>query len=540
MKGKQTGTSLQKKTIESDESGEQESDAGSFFGSEAEVLQDGEDIGEVLSPFGPETFASAELCWAHAESAHGFSLKALRRRVGRNEWSDYHRIRLVNYLRKLGPETACHEASAMAMLTAESPIWEREDLLMPVLADDLLLFDAVEESESESGESQALAGPHEKGKGGKNPVTASTSETEVCRIRAELESLKRLMSAADDGATRVATSSDLSWQASRALRTAAEALQEWLSSRRELVAGRQILNFGCGANVLGLVCAQLGARTVAVDACVESLALAQSLAEANVPAQGTQIQLLRGDLQDQASHAMSAGLACDGLLCEHLLVRPSLANLLQVLAARQRYLHHTEGMPKTGPRGSADGQQSGWMFPRSASIHLSACDFSRELDEEKALHDVLGLNLAYLAPRAARAGSVAVLCGRLEEDRIASVEPYFLLRTDLCTAQAEHIFARRQFRIEIRPDGSLTSLMLELRLDEAGKDAPHIQTVLHLTESDQSLLCLRGRDFSTVEGYVSGALDGVKLQLAVALTATSRSGDASKCLSADFEIPSVE
>eukprot|EP00439_Symbiodinium_sp_Y106_P068633 s2686_g11.t1 len=520
MKGKQTGTSLQKKTIESD-SEEQESDAGSFFGSEAEVLQDGEDIGEVLSPFGPETFASAELCWAHAESAHGFSLKALRRRVGR-KWSDYHRIRLVNHLRKLGPEAACRDAPATAMLTAESPIWEREDLLMPVLADDLLLFDAVEESESESGESQA----HEKGKGGNSPMPVSTSETEVHRMRAELESLRRLMSSTDDGVARVVTSSDMCWQTSRALRTGAEALQEWLSYQRELVAGRQILNLGCGANVLGLVCAQLGAQTVAVDACVENLALAQCLAEANVPAQGTQIQLMRGDLQDQASHAsLSEGLACDGLLCERLLVRPSLANLLQVLAARQRYLHH-----------------DGWMFPRSASMHLSGCDFSRELEEEKALHDVLGLNLAYLAPRAARAGSVAVLCGHLEEDRIASEEPYLLLRADLCTAQAEDIFARRPFRIAIRPAGSLTSLMLELRLDEAGKDAPHIHTVLHLTESDQSLLCLRGRDFSTVEGYVSGALDGVKLQLAVALTAIPRSGDSSKCkcLSANFELPSVE
>eukprot|EP00435_Cladocopium_sp_Y103_P052382 s1087_g16.t1 len=77
---------------------------GSLFGSQVEAyaqeanLSD-EDFGEVLSPFGPETFRSAAECWAHAETAHGFSLHELRRTVGADVWSDYHRIRLVNHFR---------------------------------------------------------------------------------------------------------------------------------------------------------------------------------------------------------------------------------------------------------------------------------------------------------------------------------------------------------------------------------------------------------------------------------------------------------
>ncbi|CAE7498101.1 rmt3 [Symbiodinium pilosum] len=165
MEGKTAAAqAVHKQTVESDGSDEQ-SDQGSFFGSEAEALHDGEDVGEVLSPFGPETFASAELCWTHADSAHGFSLKTLRNRVGK-EWSDYHRIRLVNHLRKLGPEAARREVPSLMALTAESEIWELEDLLMPVLADDLLLFDAVEESDdSDVEEPHDRSEARRKGKG---------------------------------------------------------------------------------------------------------------------------------------------------------------------------------------------------------------------------------------------------------------------------------------------------------------------------------------------------------------------------------------
>ena len=105
---------------------------------------------EVLSPFGPETFRNAAECWvggsacslhaleAHAEATHGFSLQEVRRSawhcmalhgiawhcmalhgmllfwnvldcvrsIGAELWTDYHRIRLVNHFRRLGPEAS--------------------------------------------------------------------------------------------------------------------------------------------------------------------------------------------------------------------------------------------------------------------------------------------------------------------------------------------------------------------------------------------------------------------------------------------------
>ncbi|CAK8995457.1 unnamed protein product [Durusdinium trenchii] len=47
---------------------------------------------------------------------------------------------------------------------SESPIWERDDLLMPVLEDDVLLFEAAEDSDEETAET--LPSATGKGKGG--------------------------------------------------------------------------------------------------------------------------------------------------------------------------------------------------------------------------------------------------------------------------------------------------------------------------------------------------------------------------------------
>ena len=533
MKGKATAAqaqsqAIQKKAIESDSSEEDGSGHGSFFGSEAEALQDGEDTGEVLSPFGPETFANAELCWAHAESVHGFSLRALRQRVGRT-WSDYHRIRLVNHLRKLGPEAALREAPSLAALTADSPIWEREDLLMPVLGDDLLLFDAVEESESDAEEPQEALNQHHKGKGtGAGYSSGSAEADEVGRLHAEMESLKALLSSADPDSVPNSSrkSTGLSWQTTRALRAAAVSLQKWLTTDHELVARRTILNLGCGANVLGLVCAQLGAEVVAVDASVGSLAQARALAETNGH---VQIQFLRGDLQDLHKGQASFGLACHGLLCERMVVQPSLAKLIQVLVARQRHLHQ----PAMGEK-----PEMCWVFPRRASLHISGGDFSQELEENKALTYVAGLNLAQLTPPLAEPGSVETWSyTMIGPERTASEQSASLLHADLSVEDAESIFSRRAFQLQIQPSRSLTSLMLELRMEESGMDTQHMLTVLHLAEIDHSLLCLPGSDFSLVEGYISGALlrDGY-LQLAVALTARDSKGGEGKSISANFTL----
>ncbi|CAD7936844.1 unnamed protein product [Amoebophrya sp. A25] len=87
---------------------------------------------------------SAALCWAHMEKAHNFNLQDIREVYGRAEWDIYCHIRLIGYLRRMGPE------AANALLQGESrelrfgrsnPFWTDDDLLIPVDSEDPLLFD---------------------------------------------------------------------------------------------------------------------------------------------------------------------------------------------------------------------------------------------------------------------------------------------------------------------------------------------------------------------------------------------------------------
>jgi len=129
-------------------------DDAEFFGAAMEQEEgandmDDDDMGfEAQSPFGPETFRSAAACWRHAAARHGFSLAGLRARLG-DAWTDYHRIRLVNYLRSLGPEEAQKQAPLLGPDSGH--IWEDEALLMPVLEDDPLLFDEEDDGDNDDG-----------------------------------------------------------------------------------------------------------------------------------------------------------------------------------------------------------------------------------------------------------------------------------------------------------------------------------------------------------------------------------------------------
>eukprot|EP00435_Cladocopium_sp_Y103_P047217 s1087_g13.t2 len=67
--------------------------------------------------------------------------------------------------RRLGPNAAREAIPELLRSPAESPIWEQDELLMPVLEDDVLLFEAVEDDE-ETEETVEAVGATGKGKGG--------------------------------------------------------------------------------------------------------------------------------------------------------------------------------------------------------------------------------------------------------------------------------------------------------------------------------------------------------------------------------------
>ncbi|CAE8591118.1 unnamed protein product [Polarella glacialis] len=528
-------------------------DDAPLFGSEAEAaaevagIDDGGDFGEVLSPFGPETFASASACWAQAESQHRFSLSSIRGQIGQEVWSDYHRIRLVNHLRTLGPEAARQQAP---LLTATSPIWSDDSLLQPVLEGDELLFDA---SEMDEDEDEAAASPPVKGKGGARGIEGgkggggkgaldvpAAGDEEVNRLRAELATLRRLLAmpsqeggAGDGGAAAEAEGSAAKAQeglrqrqllASGGPAEALRALVARSGAGERPASGRTVLNAGCSSGVLNLVCAQLGAEVVSVDWSVAALGKASALAEANGLA--NQVKCFRGPLYDgDNSGEGGLGLACDGLLCERLLSERRLSPALPgMLLARRRHL-----------RPSAES----WVFPRRARLLLRAGDFSRELTEKEALaqcQSLGGLDLSLLAAPVPEPLSVdaAVPWERLQaEGRVAS-EAFELLSLDLSTAEPEDALPSRvPFQLELRPDSCVTSLLLELEIPSYAQDGEvaagaalhRVQTVLHLPSlgSRSGLLRLPGSEFSSLEGYLStGVLpadEGGGVEVAVAVTA---------------------
>jgi len=100
-----------------------------------------EDCGEAVSLFCTETFDSTAECWSFMEGVHEFSLDKIQKQFG-DDWTMYHKIRLINHLRKLGPEKA-----RSANLSCDEPFWTSEEALIPVLADDLLLFDGDHSSD---------------------------------------------------------------------------------------------------------------------------------------------------------------------------------------------------------------------------------------------------------------------------------------------------------------------------------------------------------------------------------------------------------
>eukprot|EP00930_Biecheleria_cincta_P005032 TRINITY_DN10595_c0_g1_i1.p1 TRINITY_DN10595_c0_g1~~TRINITY_DN10595_c0_g1_i1.p1 ORF type:complete len:580 (-),score=148.18 TRINITY_DN10595_c0_g1_i1:348-2087(-) len=527
-----------------------------LFGEEAEAaaavagINDAdEDFGQVLSPFGTETFSGADACWAHAESNYGFSLQALKRSIG-SDWSDYHRIRLVNHLRRLGPEVARREAP---LIFADSPMWTDDALLIPVLEDDLLLFDGGDESQDEEdaeidkgkGKSKGKLGPSRDVLSGTAGYQSMAPDEELAKLRSEVASLRQLLASADDDPSRVsggsehaATNRDSAFatspkEAARSLQGAAAVLRRWLTERPESIDGRTVLNAGCGSGLLGLVCAQLGAEKVlSVDASVEYLGMAKELAEAN--GLSGKIQLLRGQLADEEAAGV-LGVACDGFLCERILQEPRLsATLPSLLSARSRHWR--------------SGELS-WVFPRFASLHIRAGDFSREIQEREALHQChsLGeLDLSSLAadiPEPLKA-SPAIANEKLHsEGRLASDSVEIFGPLDLSTATPEAALpCRVPFELELVQECCVTALLLELRLEliapmEGALAAalPGVQTALHLPAADASPgssvsapLQLRGSEFQSLRGYLSAALlPGMSgLEVAVSMTAIRRDGNA--------------
>mmetsp|Transcript_126053 Transcript_126053/g.251661 ORF Transcript_126053/g.251661 Transcript_126053/m.251661 type:complete len:565 (+) Transcript_126053:72-1766(+) len=502
--------------------------------------------------FSDRVFPNAQAFWAHAATEHGFSIDTLRSKIGREVWTDYHRIRLVNFLRSLGPQKALQEAPK---LTAENALWSDDSWLQPVMEDDPLLFE-------EDGMDPEDGGCHEAERHDTAEVSSMSPvelQAEVMRLRKELEGARKLLSevvGTDDaepfeqGRIREKASPKVvAFDAAQSRCFASdprrgEAFRQFAVARPDILEGRSVLDADCSGGVLSCLCAKLGAQAVcaiapstAVEKVARDVISANSLSERVRVHQGSaNDENLELSLKPSSSSGKSGGHGqCDVVVSERLLGELRFSSSLPALLAT-RHLRLRPG---------------GRVLPAHAELHVSAVDFSDCDSDGSSPHGVwwqtrglMDLDLSCLAP--STAPTISVASATECESRNASAPPNAsLLDLDLETAVASDAAPSEvPFRLALRQDRCATALALHFgaRLDHQDKaPIPSQQhTILHLPASSShptmSGMRLPGTEFNMLEGRFSVTWHpgATHLQLDVKVVAHHTAGGENLCTAGTF------
>lgn len=571
-------------TDESDDEPEYQEESSE---SEGEVAGDEEDSDEggvpVQSLFGPEMLPSASAFWKHAAEAHGLSLAKLRQQIGVDVWDDYHRIRLVNFLRKMGPEQA---RAAVGKLGSESELWKDDSLLLPVLQDDPLLFDDDgldgQDDDADDGTGKGAGkGAGEQGAGRPDLRDAGDDEAavlrqEVVRLHEEIYKLREMLTEAEpkDSGGRGARRDERDHMPSGKAGESAKAdggvglddAASFLRSRARLFAhdarlagavkkvggvfeGQRVLDVGCGAGVVSCLCASLGAASVVgVDTSAEALQVARSIADANAVASKATFVHEAGKGRASAGATGGYDMVVGGGLLTDLRYGEG---LLDLLSARRRL------------------RPGGRMVPSSCKLCICAADYSPEAalstagDSWQECQKTLGLDLTRLGacaiPQLGARGKASAAVGDpvpatlegVSEAQISSIGAQELLDLDTSSAAVEDALPSGvPFRIQLRPDRCTTAIVLYLdavlaeplpgevesvKVSAAPQANPDDvragaarQLVLHLPSPGPPLrpLCLPGSSFEALDGTLSmtqrSSGEGRALQVEIAFTAVAR------------------
>jgi SAM-dependent methyltransferase len=299
--------------------GSDDDDSDSFSGSESSGSSSGSfgdwDEADVDAPvtslLGAHTVPDAASAWAELREATGVDVPGEAAARG---WDAYARIRLVNHLRRAaagagaGGAAGALRSALAAALAPDAALWGDDALLAPpAMKDDALLMSVVagEEEGGEGGAAPAEAPVSPPGAGAGGALDAASADAlraELARARAELGRARELLSllGSDGGPPRrrrrrqggggggdphVRDGSDnltyyFNSYASNtgihrtmladAPRTEAYrmAIQgPFGPGGRSWVAGRRVLDLGCGTGILSLFAADAGAAAVvALDA----------------------------------------------------------------------------------------------------------------------------------------------------------------------------------------------------------------------------------------------------------------------------------
>jgi len=508
---------------------------------------DGMEFSSVQCLFSDRIFPNAQAFWAHAAAEHGFSVDTLRSEIGREVWTDYHRIRLVNYLRSLGPEKALQEAPK---LTADNALWSDDAWLQPVMEDDPLLFeeDGMEPEDGGCHQAESHDAPE------LSSMSPAELQAQVVRLRKELDGARRLLSEvvgadapSEQGPTRDKTRPQVAAFDAALSRCFAsdpgrgEAFRQFILARPQVLEGRSVLDAECTGGVLSCLCAKLGAQ--AVCAITSSAAVAEAAcAVISANGLGERVRVHHGSADDEnlelsLKPSSSSGKSgchgqCDVILSEKLIAE----------------LHFSSGLPALLATRHLRLRPGGQVLPGHVELYISAVDFSDCDSDGSSPHGawwqargLMDLDLSSLA--ASKPSTISAASAAECETRMASVPPNAtLLDLDLASASVSDAApAEVPFRLALRQERCATALALHfsMSLDQAPRPSQQ-HTILHLPapgpQPATSGLRLPGTEFNVLEGHFSVAWHpgATEMQVDVRVVAHRAAGGECLCTAGTF------
>nr|CAH0099022.1 unnamed protein product [Daphnia galeata] len=435
--------------------------------------------------FCSEILSNAHSVLEHCQTVHHFSLPALQKKHGMDQYSF---IRLINFIRSCS-------ASSREVMDMDMPIWEQDKFMMPVIEDDALLmydFDGDGPKESASDVVSTAASSTDsadnmkvqtEGKmfsnfrvanaeGGhvtlsqahfddlhatlqKMQLVVDESNATLKQYHKDMESMRKAMKhmvmgdkqkeEEDLAAMRCEEEEDeedgyFSGYAHFSIhhdmladKPRTDSYRDAIIKNSHMIRNKIVLDLGCGTGILSMFAVQAGAsKVIGVD---QSQIIFNAMAIIRENKMENKIKLVRGKIEEVTLNEPMVDVLVSEWMGYFLLFEGMLDS---VIHARNKYL-----------------APDGLMLPNSCSISMMAIgDSERYSEMVRFWDDVYGLKMTSMRPEVLREASIETV----PVDKILS-DPSLVLQLDLktCTSQETEFF--RVFQLKMTREDKLTALV---------------------------------------------------------------------------------
>ncbi|CAG0923764.1 unnamed protein product [Notodromas monacha] len=411
-----------------------ESDADSSSWVEVETAEER----PVLCLFCPDEFSCCSTLWHHVAEEHGFNIRENVKSFGLDEFGY---IRMINYIRKCNP-------SSGEKLSPED--WISDEFLVPVLTDDpLLSYDIEDPGEDNGGEGDQRMDPSaEEVIRGKDMlignllrdigVMRTTFQSVVLEGGDDLPGAKkererRCQGAWDDGYFSAYGHHSIHQEMLQD-RVRTGSYRDAILKNKDLIAGKKVLDLGCGTGILSMFCVQAdAAQVIGVDNAEVIVNTYDIVRENNME---KHIKLIRGAIEDLGHEAVLKDV--DVIVSEWMGYFLLFEGMLKsVMFARDNYL-----------------KPGGLILPNRCDLYIAAVSDRQQFDRNVNMwDDVYGFKMTSMKNDYLKEVSVEVV---RSENVVA--EPILLKSFDLNTCSQSDLCVETKFEFVINRKCELTCL----------------------------------------------------------------------------------